>query len=150
MRQFLRDNPNNPHRSEAESLVQQYDERLKQDAAKQEMLKQQNERTAKEQLLRQQVAGTLVSLNGAFQSHNAQSVKRIWPKVSQAFLESMRNDKISFNAPEVEFPAADQAIVRCDLVTSNPQRRPPTETHKFTFTLRLNGSTWVIDEAHAN
>jgi hypothetical protein len=162
VRRFARENPGNPHKADAQKILDQYDaeqqriaqERARQQAAvpKQDLPKQAQvnaERVRQDDVRKQQVLDTLKQFDAALQRKRARDVKAIWPAASQLFLESLGNSRVKMSLvmrPEdVRFAeGSDRAVAECELVTliDASQRR-----QKAVLTLRNPGGTWTIETA---
>ncbi len=165
VRKFARENPDNPHKTEAQKILDQYDaaqqrlaqerekqEQIKKDLARQEQAKQElaKQELAKQELQRkQQVVDTLKQLDSALQRKRAADVKTLWPTASKLFFDSLRSGQVamslSANEEDVQFPQGpDQAVARGILSTRATGTAPRQQS--VTFTLRNTGGTWKIEQ----
>jgi serine/threonine-protein kinase len=160
LRRFLRDYPDNPHRSDGQRIVDQLEasarqqqvkaEPGKQQPARQELPKPDPVRNAgpQEQLQRQQILDLLGRLDSALQHNRPREVKAIWPGVTSMFLESLATPRTRMaltppKAQDIRFaPQAGQATVSCVLVVTGGGL---IKGHTASVTLRNNGAGWVVE-----
>jgi tetratricopeptide (TPR) repeat protein len=137
VRKFARENADNPHRAEAQRIVDQYD------AAQ--------ERTRQEQQARKrEVRDTLSQLNSALQRKRPAEVKALWPGASAVFIDSVKSSQVemSLTAREEDIelaPGSGRAIARCDLVTHVKGAGSGSRRQRATVTLRVTGNAWTIE-----
>ena len=177
VRKFARENPENPHKPEAQRLLDKYDsdqkdklaqerdKQQKQEQAKLELEKQEQIKQARikedlakqtvakqEQLRKQEVLAVLKQLDSALQRKRPADVKALWPSVSPAFFDSLRTAQVemSLNArmEDIQFPQGpDQAIAQCDLAT---KMSGSVKHQRAILTLRNTGGIWKVELFKAN
>lgn len=154
LRQFLRDNPENPHGPDAQHQIDQLEaaqkEMARQAAAKQ-LAEQERERQGKlDEVRRQQILDTVTRLNLAFESKRSAEVKKIWRNPPSGILQSVStpHSRISLiNPADIQFTPSGQATLTCDLITSYEGRPPASE--KMVLTLQFDGTSWRPESLHA-
>jgi hypothetical protein len=152
VRKFLSDNPANPHRSDAQRIVGQFEERSREEQTRQEALGQdlvKQQAAAQQEQLRQQVLETVRRLDAALQRRRTRDVKAIWPGASRAFLESLAVPGVKFSLTASDgdvrvWEPPDRATVQGGLATNI---NGTTTLQKATLTLRNSGGGWMVESA---
>jgi hypothetical protein len=128
VRKFLEENPTNPHALEAQRII---DRRIGQDAT--------------QAMLRNQVLDVLNSLDAAFDKKNEGQIRAIWPKVSRAWLDSLRQpgQKMSIKAQGSPLLQGPAATVPCTLHTELTGPKGPKDQNAI-LSLSYGGGRWLI------
>jgi hypothetical protein len=159
LHRFLRDNPDNSHRPDAQKIVDQLEATARQQQVKAEQGKQEQARqelpkpdpvrnTGQDQLERQRILDALGRLDSALQHNRPRDVKAIWPGVTPMFLESLATPRTRMaltppKALDIRFaPQVGQATVNCVLVVTSGGL---IKGHTASVTLRNHGAGWVVE-----
>ena len=163
LRQFLRENPGNPHKNDAQKILDRYDteqqriaqeharqEQANRDRVKQDLARQAQknlERARQDELRKQPVLDTLKQFDSALQNRRVKELKVIWPTASRLFLEAVGNSHVKMSlilrTEDVRFSeGSDLVVAKCNLVT---EINTTTKRQEALMTLRNARGTWTVE-----
>jgi len=149
VRKFLRDAPGNSHRGEAQNIVNQFDERARQEQAKLEAAKKQEAARLETVRLGQMHAAFAAAsrLDVALQNRKPRDIKAAWPGVSNAFLQAVQVPGVKFVLHVREEDVhlrQDGATVLGSLIRN---LNGTEKTQRAFLTLRNSGGAWIVESA---
>jgi hypothetical protein len=150
LRTFLAQNPSNPHRADAQTLLDQMEkqradaeDRLKQERTKQEVSQKQRD------VQNAQVIAILNRFNAAFEHKQQRELRAVWPDATKNYLDAVTTPHagLRLEGPQVDV-AGDRATVLCNVVSESSQSR--TSPRPVKVTLQQRGGDWIIVSLEAN
>jgi hypothetical protein len=98
---------------------------------------------------------TLQRYRVAYDDLDARSARAIWPSVNQVALarafEALESQTLSFDSCDIQVQTNETATATCRgvarYVPKIGNRDPHTESRKWSFNLRKEGTDWMIDRA---
>jgi hypothetical protein len=98
---------------------------------------------------------TLERYRVAYDDLDARSAQAVWPSVNQAALarafEALESQTLSFDACDIQVQTKETATATCrgaaQYIPKIGNRDPHTESRVWSFSLRKEGTSWMIDRA---
>ena len=161
VRSFIRQNSDNPHRAQAQTILDQFEkqrldaaERLRQDRAKEESKKQVDAELVRQTADRPKILHTLVQYEEAYRAKDIAQLTVVYPSLPAAMVKSIadafrRADSFQMDLKPLGEPqiSGDSAVVRVERSIHQIQRGRALDPVQGPVTVRMrrSGQAWVIE-----